>query len=110
LNPPTKEKTAPVHCPDGCACAAPGRAICCCMRSAAWTWHDRSYRADRILGARVKKELFTPRYAVELGLGEPPRAPVMSRAAPKWSHTTITSPARASRVPSRFCGYQQSHL
>ena len=43
---------------------------------------DRSYRVDRILGARATQRIFVPRYAVELSAAGPIHAPEVSRATP----------------------------
>jgi predicted nucleotidyltransferase component of viral defense system len=58
---------------------------------------DRSYRVDRILGARATKQPFTPRYAVELSLAGPFHAPEVSRPA----RTRTPSPFQASRPAAR---------
>jgi predicted nucleotidyltransferase component of viral defense system len=42
--------------------------------------HDRSYRVDRILGARATQQTFKPRYAVELSMAMPLVAPEITRA------------------------------
>jgi predicted nucleotidyltransferase component of viral defense system len=57
---------------------------------------DRSYRVDRILGARITQQTFVPRYEVELTPSGPlPVTPTTSRAAAggPWSRQT-----RQSRV------------
>jgi predicted nucleotidyltransferase component of viral defense system len=41
---------------------------------------DRSYRVDRIIGARPTKETFSPRYLIELSAAGPINAPEVSRS------------------------------
>jgi hypothetical protein len=57
---------------------------------------DRSYRVDRILGARATQQTFAPRYAVELSATGPIHAPAVVRAAP----ARISSPFAYAR-PAR---------
>ena len=54
---------------------------------------DRSYRVDRIVGARATKQAFSPRYAVELSVGEPLNAPRISRAAAAPARRATARPA-----------------
>lgn len=54
---------------------------------------DRSYRVDRIQGARVTKQTFSPRYEVELSLAGPVQAPEISRPA----RAQFSPPFRAQR-------------
>jgi len=61
---------------------------------------DRSYRVDRILGARVTKQPFTPRYEVELALAGPLNVPNISRRAP----SLFQAPRRAATRASRSAG------
>lgn len=56
---------------------------------------DRSYRVDRILGARPTQQTFTPRYAVELSATGPIHALEAVHAAP----TRISSPFAQPRRP-----------
>ena len=57
---------------------------------------DRSYRVDRIQGARATGQPFTPRYEVELSLAAPLRAPEASRLA----HAS-SSPVKPRRTSTR---------
>jgi len=72
---------------------------------------DRSYRVDRILGARATQQIFTPRYAVELSAVLPLHAPDTTRARePAISHAfrPAAKPSTASRrKASHFGGFQQ---
>ena len=63
---------------------------------------DRSYRVDRIVGARATKQAFTPRYTVELSVVEPLNAPRISR-------TVAALPRRATMRPAtrRGSGFGQ---
>ncbi len=54
---------------------------------------DRSYRVDRILGARATSQTFRPRYEVELSLAVPSHVPEISRAG-----RTSAPSARPSRT------------
>jgi predicted nucleotidyltransferase component of viral defense system len=58
----------------------------------------RSYRVDRMQGARTTNRTFTPRYAVELS----PQGPVLvaPSAARPQSYAPRTPPIRTSRTPS----------
>ncbi len=58
---------------------------------------DRSYRVDRILGARATQQTFSPRYAVELSATGPIYAPGIARAAPARisSRLAYTRPTRS---------------
>jgi len=61
---------------------------------------DRSYRVDRILGARATQQTFSPRYAVELSMTAPLHAPDVTRAQePVRSYAF--KPAPKSRAVSR---------
>ena len=57
---------------------------------------DRSYRVDRILGARPTQQIFIPRYAVELSAAGPVHAPETVRAIP----ARISSPFASPRAPA----------
>lgn len=63
---------------------------------------DRSYRVDRILGARATRQAFNPRYVVELSTVEPLNAPGTSRAV-------VAAPRRATVRPAarRVSGFGQ---
>ena len=61
---------------------------------------DRSYRVDRILGARATQQIFTPRYAVELSTTEPPHAPEVTRAKAPLAHYSFT-PGLQPRRPAK---------
>lgn len=61
---------------------------------------DRSYRVDRILGARATRETFHPRYQIELTTNEPLHAPEVSRVS---TGVTVRAPKQArSRAKSAF--------
>jgi predicted DNA-binding transcriptional regulator YafY len=66
----------------------------------------RSYRVDRILGARVTQHSFQPRFAIELTAGDPVTVPSVSAPStrPRLPPTSISAhPARARRVaPGRL--------
>lgn len=72
---------------------------------------DRSYRVDRILGARATNQSFSPRYLVELSIAGPLNAPEVSRASshigpsPFAPSRTRTAPGRSSRG---FSGFKQT--
>ncbi|MAW86458.1 MAG: hypothetical protein CMJ42_08010 [Phyllobacteriaceae bacterium] len=65
----------------------------------------RSYRVDRIQGARTTNRSFTPRYAIELTpsgpVSIPPTERSPSRSSGFGSLRTPTRPARPSRRPAR---------
>lgn len=63
---------------------------------------DRSYRVDRILGARVTRQTFSPRYEVELSLAGPVHAPEISRPAPARSATPLRAPRQSASRTSVF--------
>lgn len=58
----------------------------------------RSYRIDRIEGARTTSQSFTPRYAVELTPAGPVVVP--QAAAPVRTPSAIAKPFRPARVPA----------
>ena len=58
---------------------------------------DRSYRVDRILGARATQRTFMPRYEVELSATGPIHAPAVTRAA----SARIASPFAYKRQTTR---------
>ena len=68
---------------------------------------DRSYRVDRILGARVTQRTFVPRYLVELSAAGPVHAPEVSRATPVGTsspfRSTVSRP-RSTNRPARTFG------
>jgi predicted nucleotidyltransferase component of viral defense system len=70
------------------------------------TGEDRSYRVDRIQGAEVTKEPFTPRYVVELTPSGPISAPPTSRKAAglgiSRAHRGRTSARRSLSGTQRF--------
>ncbi|MBM3359349.1 MAG: WYL domain-containing protein [Betaproteobacteria bacterium] len=64
---------------------------------------DRSYRVDRIRGARATQQTFVPRYAVELSATGPIHAPGTARSAPTRGSSVFSSPRRTtSRTSSGF--------
>jgi hypothetical protein len=73
---------------------------------------DRSYRVDRILGARATQQTFTPRYTVELSATGPIHAPGIARAAPARisSPHAYTRPARSrpTAAPTRSRPFGQA--
>lgn len=73
---------------------------------------DRSYRVDRILGARATQQTFTPRYAVELNATEPIHAPELSRAVPARASASFgyahPKPARLKAVSPRSRPFGQA--
>ncbi len=73
---------------------------------------DRSYRVDRILGARATQQTFVPRYAVELSATEPLHAPDVSRARASVAPYNFRQPPRPTRAPKRttqgFGGFGQT--
>ena len=60
---------------------------------------DRSFRVDRILGARATRQSFIPRYTVELSATGPIRAPEIARTAPARMSSPFTSPRRTINRP-----------
>jgi predicted nucleotidyltransferase component of viral defense system len=62
---------------------------------------DRSYRVDRILGARVTRQTFTPRYAVELGSGMPLHVPETKRAREPLSSYAFEPALKTHGGPKR---------
>lgn len=60
---------------------------------------DRSYRVDRIRGARATQRTFNPRYAVELSATGPIHAPDTARSAPARVATPYTTPRRTTSRP-----------
>jgi len=65
---------------------------------------DRSYRVDRILGARATSQPFRPRYEVELSLAAPLHVPEISRAVRKSSPVRPTRTSRPSMSTVRGSG------
>lgn len=63
---------------------------------------DRSYRVDRILGARATKQAFTPRYEVELSLVGPVYTPEVSR--PPRALSPFAAPGRTATRARRSGG------
>jgi predicted nucleotidyltransferase component of viral defense system len=61
---------------------------------------DRSYRVDRIRGARATQRTFTPRYAVELSATGPIYAPDTARSAPARTQSVLSPPRRTTRSRS----------
>lgn len=60
---------------------------------------DRSYRVDRIRGARATRRTFNPRYAVELSATGPIRAPDTDRSAPARIAAPFATPRRTTSRP-----------
>lgn len=71
---------------------------------------DRSYRVDRVLGARATNQSFSPRYMVELSTAGPLNAPDVSRASSHLSPSPF-APSRPRATPRRaksaFSGFGQ---
>ena len=65
---------------------------------------DRSYRVDRIRGARATRQTFVPRYAVELSATGPIHAPETARAAPARSMSPFAPPRRTTARPKAMTG------
>jgi len=65
---------------------------------------DRSYRVDRIRGARATHRTFTPRYAVELSATGPIHAPDTARLAPARMPTPFAPPRRTISRPRSTLG------
>lgn len=69
------------------------------------TGESRSYRLDRVNATTVTRQVFRPRYVVELTASGPPAAPSMARTAstaaafaPAWpSARKSPAPARSAR-------------
>ena len=57
---------------------------------------DRSYRVDRIRGARATQRTFVPRYAVELSATGPIHAPDTARSTPTRISSPFTPPRRTT--------------
>lgn len=76
------------------------------------TGEDRSYRVDRIQGAEVTKESFTPRYAVELTVSGPISTPPTARRSGALSNRSTSRRLRSSKsnpgptyiVECSYCG------
>ena len=62
---------------------------------------DRSYRVDRILGARATQQTFMPRYAVELSATAPLHAPDVSRARASVAPFNFGLQSKPKRTPKR---------
>ena len=65
---------------------------------------DRSYRVDRIRGARPTQQTFIPRYAVELSATGPIHAPETARAVHARSSSPFAAPRRTSARPRTTTG------
>ncbi|OGA62707.1 MAG: hypothetical protein A3G81_15665 [Betaproteobacteria bacterium RIFCSPLOWO2_12_FULL_65_14] len=65
---------------------------------------DRSYRVDRILGARATKQTFSPRYLVELSTAGPVSAPEVSRPRSQAAPGSFASSPRTPPRPRRASG------
>ena len=62
---------------------------------------DRSYRVDRILGARATQQAFVPRYAVELSTTAPLHAPDVFRARALVTPYNFGRQSTSKRAPKR---------
>jgi predicted nucleotidyltransferase component of viral defense system len=65
---------------------------------------DRSYRVDRIVGARATQQTFAPRYAVELSMAVPLDVPDTSRAREPGMSYALSSQGSPSSRPTRVAG------
>jgi predicted nucleotidyltransferase component of viral defense system len=65
---------------------------------------DRSYRVDRIRGARATKQTFSPRYLVELSTAGPISALEVSRARSQPAPYSFASAPRTQAKPRRASG------
>ena len=60
---------------------------------------DRSYRVDRVLGARATQRTFVPRYEVELSAAGPIDAPAVTRAASTRTASPFTYKRQTTSRP-----------
>jgi predicted nucleotidyltransferase component of viral defense system len=66
---------------------------------------DRSYRIDRIQGARVTDQSFTPRYQIEMTPTGPISAPTFSPARPRSPSSSTNSYSSSGTFHVVKCGY-----
>ena len=69
---------------------------------------DRSYRVDRIRGARATQRIFVPRYAVELSATGPIHAPDTARSAPARISSPFAPPRRTTSRSRSTPGHSRS--